>query len=565
MALQLTIIQTKLIFLITLLISSTVFAETRIALVIGNGDYSFSPLDNPPKDAQIITNALNQTGFEIIQLKNANQENMKRAVRDFSKRLQEANDAVALFYYAGHGVQFEGHNYLIPTDADIRSQADVEFESIDAQWILDTIKESHSGLSVIVLDACRNNPFASSTRSATRGLIRMDAPRGSILAYSTSPGKEALDGEGDNSPYSHALANAIKQPGLKIEEVFKQVRREVLASTANTQVPWESSSLTDDFYFSNSADGEQVAIRHTPKEVIQTTSIQYRSGDMFSDCSQCPEMVVIPGGQALIGSNKNDNEKGHQSIGETGRGDTEKPEFTVTMSQFALAKTEVTRGQFKKFIESSGYALSTGCWVFKTALWKFDKKRNWANPGFKQDDNHPVVCVNWNDAQGYTEWLSDMTGKTYRLASEAEWEYAARGGEKNTYVWGNNIGRACEYANIYDVVGDQKIKSKWLKEVPCEDGAIYTQSVAQYKANGFGLYDMTGNVMEWVDDCWFKQHDVTNISGKSRRGGACVKRVQKGSHYQFSHLSLRPAARWSDEPIDRSIYGGFRVMRELDN
>lgn len=551
------------IVLNSLIITNPVSAESRIALVIGNGDYSFSPLANPPEDARIITDALNQTGFEVIQLKNANQKKMKQAVREFSEKLKASQDTVALFYYAGHGVQFEGRNYLIPTDADIRSQQDVEFESIDAQWVLDTIRDSHSGLSIIVLDACRNNPFASSTRSATRGLVRMDAPRGSILAYSTSPGKEALDGKGDNSPYSRALANAIKQPDLKIEDVFKQVRRDVLASTANGQVPWESSSLTDDFYFLNSSGSQQIVISNTAKEVIHSNSKKYRAGDMFSDCMQCPQMVVIPDGQSLIGSNINDNEKGHYSAGEAGRGATEKPEFTVTLPQFSLSKTEITRGQFKKFIESSSYSPSAGCWVFKTALWKFYKKRNWENPGFKQDDNHPVVCVNWNDAQAYVEWLSDKVDKTYRLASEAEWEYAARGGNETTFAWGNSISRACEFNNVYDILGHQTIKSKWLKNVPCEDGAIYTNSVAQYKANGFGLYDMSGNVMEWVDDCWFNHHDVSNTTGKSRRGGVCTKRVQKGSNYQFSQLSLRPAARWSDEPNDRTIYVGFRVMRVL--
>ena len=557
------------LFLVKLLLINPALAETRIALVIGNGNYSFSPLANPPEDARIMTDALNQTGFEIIQLKNASQKKMKQAVREFSARLKASQQTVALFYYAGHGVQFEGRNYLIPTDADIRSQQDVEFESIDAQWVLDTIKESHSGLSVIVLDACRNNPFATSTRSATRGLVRMDAPRGSILAYSTSPGKEALDGEGSNSPYSHALANAIIQPGLKIEDVFKQVRRDVLASTANTQVPWESSSLTDDFYFSgssNSLEGQQIAIRNSPKEVKKdfknVTPSKYRSGEVFADCDQCPDMVVIPGGQSIMGSNKSDQEKGHFSVGESG--EYEKPEFTVSLPNFSLAKTEITRGQFRKFIESSNYKPSSGCWLFKTILWKFDKNRNWDNPGFSQDDHHPVVCVNWEDANAYAEWLSDTTGKKYRLASEAEWEYAARGGKQSKYFWGESISKACEYANVYDVKGKQTIKNKWQKYSQCNDSAVYTRSVAKYKANDFGLFDMIGNVMEWVDDCWNAQHDASNTSGDSRRDGGCAKRVQKGSHFNFSQFSLRPAARWADEPIDRSIYGGFRVMRELN-
>lgn len=527
--------------------------ETRIALVIGNGDYRFSPLENPPSDARIVADALEHSGFEIIRVQNANQKKMKKAVREFSNKLEISDKAVALFYYAGHGVQVDGRNFLIPVDADIKTEADIEFESIDAQWVLDKIKESHEGLSVIVLDACRNNPFPSSTRSATRGLVRMDAPRGSLLAYSTSPGEEALDGTNGNSPYSAALASAITQPGLKLEEVFKQVRRDVLAKTKNSQVPWESSSLTDDFYFSKSSHRAEIALAHQRTEITHQKDEMYPVGEYFSDCSNCPEMMVLPPGESLIGSKPN----------EKGRAKNESPAFHVQLPTYAIAKTEITREQFKYFVDQSGYNPLPGCWHFKTIAWSFDRNRSWENPGIAQSLDHPVICVNWNDAKSYTEWLSRTTGNHYRLPSEAEWEYAARGGSEQIFFWGSDVNQACQYANVYDLAGDGILRSKWLQPVTCNDGAVLTRAVGQYKPNGHGLYDVIGNVMEWVDDCWFDLHDDENNGGESRRGGACLKRVQKGSNYQFTPESLRPAWRSSDEPIDRTIYTGFRVLREF--
>ncbi len=213
-------------------------AETRLALVIGNGSYASAPLKNPVNDAALVASALGESGFDVTELIDADREGMKRGVRAFGERLRSAGrDAVAVFYYAGHGIQVEGRNFLVPVGAELDNAADAEFETIEAQWILDTIGESRTALSVIILDACRNNPFRSIARSADRGLARMDAPRGSLLAYSTAPGDVALDGSGANSPYSAALARAMRTPGLKIEEMFKQVRRKVLSETNDRQIP----------------------------------------------------------------------------------------------------------------------------------------------------------------------------------------------------------------------------------------------------------------------------------------------------------------------------------------
>ena len=172
---------------------------------------------------------------------------------DFGRRLR-GSDSVGLFYYAGHGVQVEGENFLIPIGAMVHDELEVAIEGVSVNDFLRTMKRASSRINIVVLDACRNNPFARSYRSADRGLARVDAPKGTYVAYATSPGSIALDGDSRNSPYTAALTKAIVKPGLAIEQVFKQARREVLAATGEKQTPWESSSIIGRFYFKQLAE-----------------------------------------------------------------------------------------------------------------------------------------------------------------------------------------------------------------------------------------------------------------------------------------------------------------------
>lgn len=232
--------------------SSSAWAEKgRVALVIGNSAYKHtSPLDNPKNDAVVMTKVLTELGFDVISSLDLSQNDMKRAIKTFAQKLEEGGKGtVGLFYYAGHGVQVAGRNYLIPVTAKITSAVDVEIESIDLEVVTNAMNLAGNGFNVVVLDACRDNPFKSSTRSLTRGLARINAPKGSLIAYATSPGDVAADGEGANSPYTAALVKVMQEPGLTIERVFKRVRVQVHEETKETQTPWESSSLTGDFYF----------------------------------------------------------------------------------------------------------------------------------------------------------------------------------------------------------------------------------------------------------------------------------------------------------------------------
>ncbi|MDK9723540.1 MAG: S41 family peptidase [Sterolibacteriaceae bacterium MAG5] len=225
--------------------------EKRVALVIGNGAYPSSPLKNPVNDARAISGKLKALGFEVITRENVAQKDMTRAITQFGEKLARKG-AVGLFYYAGHGMQVRGKNYLIPVDAQISSEASVRSEAIDVDAMLEQL--STSALGIVILDACRNNPFERRFRGAAGGLAQMDAPKGTLIAYATAPGKVASDGDGKNGLYTQELLKVLDERGLKVEDVFKRVRRQVADATADQQVPWESSSLTGDFYFAGAAD-----------------------------------------------------------------------------------------------------------------------------------------------------------------------------------------------------------------------------------------------------------------------------------------------------------------------
>lgn len=264
-------------------------APPRLALVLGNSEYEFGRLKNPANDAALIAESLREVGFEVFEYLEADQREMKRAIVSFGRALGDAGeDAVGLVYYAGHGVQFGGENYMIPVGAQIEDEIDVDIEGIRASTLLAALDRAGNRLNIVILDACRNNPFAASSRSASSGLARMDAPSGTLLAYSTSPGNVAQDGTGRNSPYTQALARAIREPSAKVEDVFKRVRIAVMERTNEKQVPWEASSLTGDFYFIEPGREQPVsqeAVRAAAAEEpsSQTAEIEYWKAIANSD------------------------------------------------------------------------------------------------------------------------------------------------------------------------------------------------------------------------------------------------------------------------------------------
>ncbi len=235
-------------------------AETRVALVIGNGEYATARLANPKNDAELMARTLKSVGFEVIKYTDANMQTMRQAFTDFARRLRQP-DAVGVFYYAGHGVQVAGQNYLIPIGADITAEGEVALQALNLSELLASMKGAASRINVAILDACRNNPYESHVRSIARGLAPVSAPAGTLISYATAPGEVAQDGSDGHSPFTAALAQSIPIPGLAIEEIFKHTRETVLAATQNRQTPWEHSSLVGNFIFKAKSAGQEPSRR----------------------------------------------------------------------------------------------------------------------------------------------------------------------------------------------------------------------------------------------------------------------------------------------------------------
>ncbi len=255
------------------------YAAPKTALVIGNSNYQSSPLTNPANDAADIAEKLRYLGFEVFDKFDLNRKQMRNAIREFGQTLKQKGGA-GIFFYAGHGIQVKGENYLIPIGADIQSEFEVPDESVQANLLLRALEDAGNPLNIVVLDACRDNPFARSFRSSAKGLARMEGGVGTLIAYSTGPGNVAMDGEGRNSPYTKYLLKYMTQTGLSIEQVFKRVRVGVEKDSGGRQIPWESSSLRNDFYFvpepavQLTAETSQTqAKKTTPKAVNHATKI----------------------------------------------------------------------------------------------------------------------------------------------------------------------------------------------------------------------------------------------------------------------------------------------------
>jgi len=250
------------------------YSENRVALVIGNGDYLSGPLINPVNDARSMARALREAKFNVLLRENlSNQAEMKQVIREFGDMLKAGG--TGLFYYAGHGLQVKGYNYLVPVNAVIRNEEEVEYEGVEVGFVLAQMEAARNRVNIVILDACRNNPYARSFRDIKQGLVGMNAPTGTLIAYSTAPGSTAADGTGVNGLYTQELLYQIKRPGLKIEEVFKNVRAEVVRKSDGMQTPWESSSLIGDFYFVPTEQSYVAVVQ--PSETESVRSVQWQA------------------------------------------------------------------------------------------------------------------------------------------------------------------------------------------------------------------------------------------------------------------------------------------------
>ncbi len=440
-------------------------------------------------------------------------------------------------------------------DAEIEDELDVPSEALSMDRIMRGLgSRGDSAVNLIVLDACRNNPYKTSSQRAIgdKGLARVSAPSGSLILYATKPGETASDNPGGrNGLFTKHLLNAIGQPGLQVEEAFKQVAHNVWNESGRKQYPWQEGSILGRFYFSPNhppvpvpapprpvsltghlqvnvnvgnaevrVKGRKVGTAapgrplNLPNQSLGALEVEVRANGYQSQKKRLkisrnqwnqavftlapvtspvapppmeppavlprrafePEMVKIFGGSFRMGSESGD--------------DDEKPVHGVRVSTFELGKYEVTVGQFRKFIESSGYKTDAeknagdnkGCRVYKGSkgfVWK--ARTSWRDPGFSQGEEEPVVCVSHNDAEAYISWLNGAGKGGYRLPTEAEWEYAARAGSTGKYSYGESEEALCDYGNGADVSLKSKIPDwKWQTN-SCKDGYVYTAPVGQFR------------------------------------------------------------------------------------
>jgi hypothetical protein len=575
-------------------------AETRVALVIGNSEYSSGPLPNPANDAKMISETLTNLGFEVITRRNADQNTMKRAIQDFGARLEKAGpEAVGLFYYAGHGVQLNGRNYLIPTTAQIEREGDVEIEAVSADWVIEQMRYARNRLNIVILDACRNNPFTRSMRSVDHGLATMDAPAGILIAYSTAPGAVAADGTGRNSPYTEALSQAMRNLHEPVEQVFKHVRVGVMGATSGKQVPWESSSLTGDFYFAEQPKIPTEPTAAPPPPVAESSKpasggfSSFISG-LFASNKPAPEPANKPaaiaqsapvpetaakpvpqnkppevpsgsisGAQVVpllrtLGTQSPDIDASQnypqitirQLLERTSRrvtvGNSPKQiqsalamcrQYSAAQCEISMFSDEVIRSDtlqpfemdvlpvsvqaFRQFVEATHYKTEAEAAGVAYAFGDVESVPggNWRNGITKHAvaEDAAVVAVSFQDALAYCQY------KGQRLPTENEWEYIARGPERHTFPWGENMGPAVSRANV-------------------------APRVADGPAEGIGgrYRGLAGNVWQWVD---------TKVEGR---------RVLKGASWLESNPAFRRAASRRYEVANRADEdSGFRCAKSV--
>lgn len=664
--------------------------EQRVALVIGNYSYDDAPLRNPGNDVDDMAMALSALGFQVDKRKNTTRAELLDALVQFGHTLRMSN-GIGLLYYSGHGVQVHGENYLVPVAAKMLFERDVESESVSLSRVMGILNDAGNPSNILILDACRNNPFTRRYRAASRGLALMRAPNGTIIAFSTAPGEVAEDGNERNGTYTKHLLAQIGQPTIQVEEVFKRVRTGVIQETAGRQVPWEMSSLTTNVILKGSAtmiipmgrgtarleidtvppqamlfldqraigsapitltdlaggwpliraefpdgrvreqrvaltDGAQVRatllpdtyganlnvtsvppeatvfvnefpVGTTPRQLSGLTTGKYRirvshvgfddwvrdveimpdsappnieaqlersAGseyeDRLSDGSRGPAMVVVKAGCFMMGSGPE----------EAGRDSDENQHEVCLPHAFGISKFELTVGDFQRFVEASGYKTDAeldrerGCfaWSFDDNKWGWRSGMTWRDPRLALSADTPITCVSWNDATAFTLWLSAETGKTYRLPTEAEWEYAARGGHHTTRFWGTKAEEACRFGNVLDTTrGPQNRPSG--DEHACRDGFSSIAPVGRFRENTFGLHDVLGNVWEWTCSVYQPLYDQDSRTCGAGSAAIPAPRVIRGGSWNYGPLRVRAANRNFARSETRFFDVGIRLAAPI--
>jgi len=454
-----------LLLLLVVFLSATLTAqEQRVALLIGNNNYSTpNQLYNPVNDVKLISKTLQNSGFKVITLTDATKMKTDEALRKFQKEL--TRESVGLFYFAGHGVEIDGTNFLVPTDAKFDNEDILKITSLDINKVIRIFKESKNSLNIVILDACRDNPVASNTK---KGLAPFLSPDGLFVAYSAQAGEKAQDGPKDGySPFAQSFANNILL-GKDIEATFKQVRIDVYNETKAKQRPSTYSEILAPFFFVK-ANTRGIKRKHTQSN-INISGVNFIRHKRFLE----PQLVLIKAGKFSKG-NDDDFEASPQHE-------------VIIEKDFYVGSYEVTFEEYDMFCKQTG--------------WAEPSDNGWGR------GKHPVINVSHTDALAYVKWLSKKSKKHYRLIDENEWEYIAHAGTEYIYGFGDDEAELELYA--------------WYSD----NSNNHPHKIGTKKANKYGVYDLHGNVAEITDSSYYRYGSSNYLNKKNSsnmkvlRGGA---------------------------------------------
>jgi hypothetical protein len=511
----------------------------RRALVIGVGGYKDAPLKNPLNDAQGMARALGAQGFVVSEATNLTRTTMLARVEAFVRTIGKGD--WVLFYFAGHGIQLNGRNLLMPVDAAMATEEDVQHSGVDVASLVSQFARAGARMNLVFLDACRNNPFG---QAKGLGLAAMDAPRGTLIAFATAPGKSALDGVGSNGLYTKHLLSHLAAPGVKIEDVMKRVRAGVMEESRGSQIPWENTSLTEDFFF-RAGDAQVLAgdARPTgpdPEHILARQSLASRSGGALLDyLSKYP-----------AGAHRGEVEAAYAE----GVAKAELGQLVRRMQVRDCASCP----PLIELDAGPGQPDAVGAYPVTVREYEACVKDRGC-PAREADEfgggDRPAVNLSQEDAVQYTRWLSGKSARHYRLPTAPEWQHIAGMGQVLPTPQGPRRlpFSACLSANGYDRSAVAVAPFPW-QELPCHDGFPYTSPVGMFQPNALGLFDMFGNVWQWTATC-AKADEATGI----RKG--CIQAVLKGGSWASVATSLNEQAELLVEPNLRGNTFGFRVVR----
>jgi formylglycine-generating enzyme required for sulfatase activity len=530
--------------------------EQRVALVIGNSSYKSAPLANPVNDARAVSAKLRTLGFEVIERQNLTQKQVGGVLREFRSKLKPGG--VALFFYAGHGLQVKGVNYLPVVDADIASEEDVPTQSLDANKVLELMDEAKTRMNLVFLDACRNNPYARSFRSASDGLAKVNAPSGTIISFATRPGSVAADaGTGRNGLYTEHLLAAMDLPNQPIEQALKRVVSGVKQASKGRQEPWMEGSIEGDFYFRWTGQGAQAP---KPPAAVDPATIELAFWESVKDSQSAEDykeyLKKYPNGQfAGIAKRRalNPPKPATTAVASTApvQATKPKPEPAATGKSWTDPTTGmefvwVPKGCFQMgspASESARYAdehqhqvCVEGYWLAKYEVTNGQYRNFKSGHNGSENDKLPVTNVSWQEATQFAQWLSEKSGKKIRLPTEAEWEYAARAGTSTAYFWGDSWDARHNFAAT-----DTK------------------KPVGSHQPNAWGLHDMLGNVFEWTASSYDSGYGGAERQVASLEAGGL--RVIRGGAGLHGARGVRSAYRTYYGPDYRGVSYGFRLAR----